>query len=62
LFYAAAQIAFKLPRTGVLTTTLILSACFTTPIISTGIAYANEVTYPLDEAIIIGFTLMLTYG
>ena len=51
-----------LPKTGLLSTILIVGSCFTTPITSTGIAYANEVTYPLDETIIIGFTLMLTFG
>jgi len=62
VFYFLAQLTDKLPKTGLLTTILILSACFSTPVISSGIAYANEVTYPLDETVILGFTIMLTYG
>ena len=62
IFYILAQITDLMPKTGLLTTVLILSACFSTPVISSGIAYANEVTYPLDETVILGFTIMLTYG
>lgn len=62
IFYILIQMSDKLPKSGLLATVLILSACFSTPVISSGIAYANEVTYPLDETIILGFTIMLTYG
>ena len=37
-------------------------AVFLIPIIPIGIAYANEVTYPLDETVVVGFILMVSYA
>ncbi len=56
------QFAFLLPKTIFLTICLILVAVFLIPIIPIGIAYANEVTYPLDETVVVGFILMMAYA
>jgi hypothetical protein len=37
-------------------------AVFLIPIIPIGIAYANEVTYPLDETVVVGLIIMIAYA
>ncbi len=49
-------------NTSFLTSILIVSAIFIVPVIPIGITYANELTFPLDETVIVGFTLMISYG
>jgi len=39
---------------------MILAAMFLVPIIPVGIAFANELTYPLDETVTQGYMLMLS--
>lgn len=58
----ASQFAFLLPTTVCLTICLIMVAVFLIPIIPIGIAYANEVTYPLDETVVIGLIIMIAYA
>lgn len=40
---------------------LVVGALFLIPIIPVGIAFANEVTYPLEEPVIVGFLFMASY-
>lgn len=62
IMLVVSQFAFLLPKTIFLTICLILVAVFLIPIIPIGIAYANEVTYPLDETVVVGFILMMAYA
>ena len=56
------QFTFLIPNTVFLTMSLIMVAVFLIPIIPIGIAYANEVTFPLDETVVVGFILMCSYA
>ncbi len=51
---------FKTKDVKVISVNMILAAMFLVPIIPVGIAFANELTYPLDETVTQGYMLMLS--